>query len=253
MKALIIDNETHIISGLTTLIDNYCKEIKSIESASGISDGLEKINKFQPDILFLDIELDHGTGLDLLNQISDPQFKVIFITAFNKYALDAFKMSAVDFLLKPIDPDDLILAVEKAKDQLAKEQDQLKLQVLVNNLNKLSQKEHKIIVSDKDNVYAIDIKSILYLEADGPYTKILREDGFIFTSKNLKKFEVMLSDVGFFRIHHSYLANLSHIARFDKHESTLVLNNNNTIPVSVRRRDGLLKALQSLNVKNPDA
>ena len=248
MKALIIDNEVNIIEGLKSLLGMYCPEITHVDSAMNIKDGLQKINNYKPDILFLDIELDEGTGIDLLNRIGDCNFQIIFITAYNKYALEAFKYSAIDYLLKPIDPDDLVRSVNKAKDVIDRKNDQVKFKVLVNNMQSLSRNEKKIIVSDKDNLYAMELKSILYLKADGPYTKIVRVNDSILASKNLKHFEGLLIYSGFCRIHHSYLANLSQMKKFDKADSVLELTTGESIPVSVRKRESLVNAIKAFHL-----
>jgi len=244
MKAIIIDNEINIIQGLQILLKEYCPQIVEIHSATNIEDGYNLINKVSPDIVFLDIELDEGTGLELLDKIRKIDFQLIFITAFDQYAVDAFKYSAIDYLLKPIDPDDLVNAVSKAKDLIERESDHLKFQVLINNLKNVSGNSKKIIVSDRDNIYSVELNSILYLQADGPYTKIKRFNDFIFTSKNLKHFENLLSYAGFYRIHHGFLANLDHMKRFDKVDSVLEMQNGERIPVSVRKKEGLLTAIK---------
>lgn len=245
MKALIVDNESNIIDGLKKLLEVYCPEVNEIERGETIEEGIELIRRFKPDILFLDIELDEGTGMDLLQKIGECPFQVVFITAYDQYALEAFKFSAIDYLLKPIDPDDLVSSVNKVKEVINRKNDQVKFQVLLNNLQTLSKNDKKIIVSDKENIYAVDVQSILYLEADGPYTKIKRLNDFLFTSKNLKHFESMLVYAGFFRTHHSYLANLSQMKKFDKVDSVLELNNGERIPVSVRKKEGLLNAIKA--------
>lgn len=249
MKALIVDNERNIITGLMSLLRAYCPEVNEIESATDIPSAKSQINEFRPDLLFLDIELDDGTGIDLLNQLDTYDFQLIFITAYDQYAIEAFRYSAIDYLLKPIDPDDLSSAVNRAKEMILRKDDQLKLQVLINNLHNLANSDKKIIVSDKDNIYAVDINSILYLKADGPYTRIKRINDYIFASKNLKHFESMLLYAGFYRVHHSYLANLSHMKRFDKVENVIELSNGEKVPVSVRKKEGLLNAIKGSMLK----
>ena len=244
MKALIVDNEVNIIEGLKILLKEYCPEVTDTHCATELDTAYKIINAEPPDIVFLDIELDEGTGLDLLNRLDVIDFQLVFITAFDQYAVDAFKYSAIDYLLKPIDPDDLTNAVSKAQNIIDRQNDQLKFQVLVNNLKNLSGNSKKIIVTDRDNIYSVDLSSIVYLQADGPYTKIKRFNDFIFTSKNLKHFENLLTYAGFFRIHHGYLANLDHMRRFDKVDSVLEMQNGERIPVSVRKKEGLLTAIK---------
>lgn len=244
MKAIIIDNEINIITGLKALLATYAPKVEVIGTAQDIDKGEELIRSLQPDILFLDIELDDATGIDLIKRFDAPEFQLIFITAYNQYAIEAFKYSAVDYLLKPIDPDDLIQAVTRAEDIIQQKDDRLRLQVLINNLQNISKSDRKMIITDRENVYAVDVQSILYLQADGPYTRIKRINDFIFASKNLKYYESLLQFAGFYRVHHSYVANLRHMKRFDKVENELELNNGDRIPVSVRKREGLINAIK---------
>lgn len=244
MRAIIVDNEPNIIEGLKFLLTEYCPLVDVIDTARDIMDARSKIERLDPDILFLDVELDSGTGIDLLNQLSRRDFQLIFITAYNQYAIEAFRYSAIDYLLKPIDPDDLVLAVKRASEIIKQKNDQIKLQVLIDNLQNLSKSEKKIVVSDRDHLYAVDINDIIYLKADGPYTRIQRTKDYIYASKNLKHFQNLLQFAGFCRVHHSYLVNLKHMQRFNKSESVIELNMGDRIPVSVRKKEGLLAAIK---------
>ena len=135
--------------------------------------------------------------------------------------------------------------MSKAESQLKLKEDHNRLHNLINGLNEIQQPGKKIIINDRENVYAVEISSIYYLEADGPYTKIIKEDASLYISKNLKYFENILSDAGFFRTHHSYLANLNLMLRYDKTTSQLELKNGITIPVSIRKKDKLLTLIRS--------
>ena len=245
MKVLIVDNERHIIEGLTALIELYCPGIKEIKTSMTWQEAKELVDIYSPDLVFLDVELDEGTGMDLLRAFPSYGFQVIFITAYDQYAIDAIKHQAIDYLLKPIDPDDLKKAVERAAKKLELQEDQVKLNLLVSSLGHLKNKEETIIVTDRESIYALEINQIVYLEADGPYTRIVKEDETLYVSKNLKKFEVLLQNSGFYRLHHSYLANLNHMKRFDKSNSQLEFKNGMKVAVSIRKRDGLIDRIRS--------
>lgn len=244
MRALIIDNEKNIIEGLISLLSIYCPQIRNISTAMNIKEGLQKIESSKPDIVFLDVELDEGTGMDLLDQVQHPQFRLIFITAYNHYAIDAFKHNAIDYLLKPIDPDDLMLAIEKAEKSIELNADQDRLSKLISSLSQLKGQQKKLILNDKDSIHSVEVNNILYLQADGPYTRIVKKEGSLYISKNLKYFEGLLLEAGFYRVHHSFLANLNHLKRYDKSDSQIEFKDGTKVPVSIRKKDGLLEQMR---------
>lgn len=248
MNVAIIDNEKKIVEGLRAMMDIYCPDLRVLGSAGNVRKAIELLNNLKLDLVFLDIELNDGTGLDVLKTIENLSFKIIFITAYDKYAIEAFKYSAIDFLLKPIDPDDLIQAVEKAKVELLNDHKQIQMKILVDNLNHISIQNRKIVVSDRDSIHAILVKDIYYLEADGAYTKFILGDQVILASKNLKTFEDILLNAGFFRTHHSFLVNISQMAKFDKSEGMLILNNGKGIAVSYRKKDALLDMIRKTSI-----
>lgn len=247
MKALIIDNEVGIINGLQELIKLYCEDIKEVRGARNLQECEHILTSWSPDILFLDVELDEMTGMDLLDKLEHVGFEVIFITAYDQYAIDAIKYDAVDYLLKPIDPDDLVSAVSKAGEALAVKKDHLRLKTIMSSINEVETPVDHLIVSDKENIYKVLIDDILYLEAHGPYTKIVKANDSLFVSKNLKQFQETLNAAGFFRTHHSYLANLSKMTKYEKINSVLELCGEYKVPVSVRKRDGLFEQIKIKN------
>ena len=222
--------------------------MEDLQEASGVASGLNAIETYQPDIVFLDVEMDDGTGLDLLRKLGNYNFQLIFITAHNKYAVDAFKFSAIDFLLKPIDADDLMTSVGKALRQL-KNRD-LKEQILVLNesMNKISMEHKKIVLKDKDSIYFVKVNDIIRCHAEGPYTEFFITAGQRITiSKNLKEYEEMLEPFGFIRAHHSHLINIRKITRFDKTDGcTLIMENNDEVPVSQRKKEHLLEIIRQI-------
>ena len=208
-----------------------------------------QILKLQPDLVFLDVELGDGTGIELVQSFKKFQPHVIFITAHDKYAIDAFQCSALDFLLKPIDPEDLVDAVKKAE-QLTSIQDLDKqIRVLEERLNNVNQEPNKIVLSDSESIYLVKVGDILWCSAEGSYTKFKLTDGSeILVSKNLKSYEEILDGDKFLRIHHSYLVNIQHIKRFERSEGgMLVMDNGGILPVSVRKKDNLMQLLKNWN------
>jgi two-component system, LytTR family, response regulator len=247
MKILVIDNETNIRESVVQLIKDFCPFPTKLFEANGVKTGQESIEKNIPDIVFLDVELDDGTGMDLLTNLNEINFHLVFITAHNKYAIDAFRFSAIDFLLKPISVDELIETFEKISKQLKNEFLHDQLRIMQDSLNKITYKDKKIVLKDSNSLYFIDVKDIIRCESDGQYTEFYIENNKkIIISKSLKEYEEMLEPYGFIRPHHSHIINTNKILRFDKSEGgTLVMQNNDEIPVSHRKKSQILHILDS--------
>lgn len=247
MKALIIDNEAFLRTGLRKMLGEFCPEIKSVEEAEGVQAGLQKIKNFSPDIVLLDIEMEDGTGFDLLKQIAEPAFQLIFVTAHNQYAIEAFRFSAIDYLLKPVDPEALQKSIHKAQKNIRSSSLQQQVQILLQQMAGIANHERKIVLKDLENTYFIKVSEILYCEAEGTYTKFfVTGNKSILVSKNLKEYEAILEPLGFIRTHHSFLANPDKIKLFDKTDGgTLILEGGLTVPVSQRKRDHVLQLLES--------
>jgi two-component system LytT family response regulator len=244
MKTIIIDNEPKVLEGLCQLIRLFCPELEIIGTADSVRSGIDLLRRQTPDLLFLDVELGDGAGMDVLNALTDRSFQLIFITAYEKYAVDAFRFSAVEFLLKPIDPDDLITAVSKAREQIDALSWKLQLSVLMENYDRLSHQERRMVINNKESIHIIQVKEIQYCEASGGYTFLhLGDDRKILASKNLKHFEELLLPCGFHRVHHSFLVNLQAISRYDRADCILELRNGATVPVSSRKKDTLTEVL----------
>lgn len=244
MKAFLVDDEPNVVALLKSLLNRFCPKIKVMGSAGSVKDALIKIPRQEIDILFLDVQLEDGTGMELLRQLPDLGFNIIFVTAYDQYALDAFRFSALDFILKPIDPKDLRLAVHKAEEKVHLEDYQLRLSVLEKHLQKLSVQKRKLVVNDKHHVHAIPLGDICFLQADGPYTQIHLIDGRLLSSRNLKFYENQLTDCNFERTHHSYLVNLAHFQKFEKQENVIILTNDLRVPVSSRKREYVMSKLR---------
>lgn len=247
MKALVIDNEKDIRKSVIDLIAAFCPDITEIGESDGVQAGIQMVKEFRPEILFLDVELGDGTGMELLNQLGKIDFPVIFITAHNKYAVDAFRFSAIDFLLKPIDPEELMRSVERVKTQnniRLSEQLQVLKDIISNTLNH----EKKIVLRDSASIYFVKVSDIIRCESDRSYTSfIIKDQKDIVVSKGIKDFEELLEQFGFIRTHQSHLVNISKIVRFDKVDGGhLVMENGHQVPVSQRKKDEVIELLSGL-------
>ena len=245
MKIVVIDNEINIRKGLMRMITEYCQFVSVCIEANGVESGINTIKKEKPDIVFLDVELDDGTGMDILNALDIVRFQLIFITAYDKYAIDAFKFSAIDFLLKPIDRSDLISALEKAKAQISNETLNEQLSVLSQSLNRIVVSDKKIVLKDINSIYFVKVDEIVRCESDGQYTEFhLTDTQKIVVSRSLKEYEELLKPYGFIRPHHSHLVNQNKIARFEKNNGgILIMDTNCNVPVSQRKKAQVLQVL----------
>ena len=236
IRAIIVDDEEQSRQALLKTIELFCPQVEIIGEANNIGVAEEKINLLQPELVFLDIHLNRNSGFDLLLKFPKPDFRIIFVTGFNNYAVQAFKVCALDYLLKPVDSDELIEAVEKATEQI--ELEKIKLKYLYHNLKTQNEKDKIMIISSMEKDEYVNIPKVIALEAQGNYTYITRErENKICSTKNLKHFEQALenNDV-FFRVHHKYIINTKYIKSFDKQNSLVTLKNGQRVPVSQRKR-----------------
>ena len=247
IRTVIIDDEPHVRKTLTSLLENFCPNVLIAGEAESIESGLAAIRKYHPDMVLLDIQLKDGTGFELLRKLDTIEFKIIFITAFEQYAIQAFRFSAVDYLLKPVDPEDLVGAIARAE-QVLKSELKVRLAALENNLTAAEPAHRKIVIRTADNIHLIRQDDIVFCEADGSYTHIhLRDNRRIITSRLLHEFDDMLAGSGFFRVHKSYLINLAAIERFEKGEGGFViLAGDHKIPVASRKKDELMAMFEKL-------
>ncbi len=248
MKTLIVEDNPSVKRILTDSLHNYCPEVQIIGTADGVMGGVELAKKHKPELLFLDVEMPDGTGFDLLKSITPVDFQVIFITAHEKYAVKAIKFSALDFLLKPIDIDELIMAVDKAKTALNQSGVAEKVKALLQNLDQQAKTPKKLVLHDKYGVQIVETKDILRMESSGSYTTFYIAEGKSITiSKGLKEYEKMLDPETFFRCHQSHLVNLNFLARYDKKKGDfLILKDDSEVPLAGRRRDLLMERIKRL-------
>ncbi len=245
MKAIIIDDEKHGAAALDKMLRQHAADINVVAFATSAAEGRQLIIQHQPDLIFLDIEMPGGSGFDLLAGFENPSFKVIFVTGFDRYALQAIKCCAVDYLLKPVVPNELMKAIEKLK-QSTPPVTLERLQHLVEFMAKPRNKGNKICVPTPNGMELIPAADIYYCEASREYTILhTAKYGSITSSYNIGEFESMLEDLGFFRIHNSYIINHDQVLRYIKGEGgTVIMSNNNELPVSRRRKAEFLEWLK---------
>ncbi len=247
LRAIIIDDEAHTRQNIRKMITQHCPDVNIIAEADGVMTGVEAIRNYNPDLIFLDIKMEDGTGFDLLEKLKPIDFKVIFITAWDNYAIQAFKFSALDYLLKPLDADELAAAVQKARSVLQRDFN-TQIENLHNHIDSQDRKRKKIIVRTAENIFLINISDILFCESDGNYTTVwLSDNNRIVSSTSLREYDELLVDWGFFRVHKSYLINMRHITRFEKAEGgSVVLHGELKIPVATRKKEMLLEMFDRL-------
>lgn len=247
MRAVIVDDEPSLRESTKTLLSIYCPEVTVVGEADGVKAAVELIQSSKPDLVFLDIEMRDGLGFDVLHVFPDRAFAVIFVTGHNEYAVKAFKISAIDYLLKPIDPEELERAVTKAQTSMHRSVSGVQIQTLQHQLN--NRELTKIVLKDSEKVYLIDIAEIVRCESSDNYTRFfLTDKRSILVSTTLKEYEKLLDSQSFFRTHQSHLVNLRHMDHYDKREGgTLVMKDQSRLPVSVRKKEQLLKALEKLS------
>jgi len=243
MKVVIVEDELNVRTGFKKMIEKFLPDLSIVGEAESITKGIELVQSTSFDILFLDINLPDGSGFDLLKEIPKRDFHVIFVTAYDQYALEAFKVSAADYLLKPISPSDLKKAVSNLQ-PISKEIQEEQKEIWASLEAKNFDDSQKIILRNADSLSIFVIKDIMYCEAQGSYTLFQMFDGSsVLASTHLKEYQKILAPYGFCRSHHSFLVNLEHIKTLDKSESTIVLSNDKSIPLSLRKRAELVNTL----------
>jgi two-component system LytT family response regulator len=245
IKAIIIDDEMHCRKTLGMLLKEYCPDVQVIDQCDDSESGVEAIKKGKPDLVFLDIEMPRMNGFEMLEQFSEIPFAVIFTTGYDKYAIKAFRFSALDYLLKPIGHEELKKAVQKighkSQHQLAQQ-----LEILLHRLNHQPSAINKIALPTMEGLQMIPVDSIISCASDRNYTVLMLKDkGKMIVSRMLKEMEEILEEYSFLRVHHSYIVNLNEISRYVKGEGGyLIMNDGSSIDVSRSRKEILLQKLQ---------
>jgi two-component system LytT family response regulator len=244
MKAIIVDDEPAIRNTISTLLRESFHDIVVCGQAGTVAEGFATVTEHQPDLLFLDVELPDGLGFDLLKKLSPVRFRTIFITGHQEYALDAIKVSALDYILKPVDLDELTIAINKARELINHEEEQMKILALSENLSGKKVLK-RIILRTSEALQLISVSDIIRAEADSNYTHFHLSGGKrIMVSRTIKEYEALLSGSGMIRVHQSHLVNLNHIDKFFRHDGGyLQLKDGSTIPVSPNLRQKVLQAI----------
>jgi two-component system LytT family response regulator len=242
LRTLLIDDEVKARENLSMLLKKYCKDdIELIGESENVEHAYNDILTLKPDLIFLDIEMGKGTGFDVLSKFDHYPFKVIFVTAYDQYAIKAIKFSALDYLLKPVTITELTEAVNKAKKAVIDNKD-AHFQALFEVIRKPRQKTNRIAIPVQDGYKLLPVDQIMFCQAQKEYTFINQVNGeVICSSLNLGEYEDLLGDYDFFRVHHSYMINRQYIQRYVRGDGgEVIIHNNHHIPVSRRKKDEFL-------------
>jgi len=248
LSVVIIEDEKHSLETLSRLLLDFCQDVKLLGSASNVEDAISLINKTKPDLVFLDIELHSGTGFDILQKLDSISFEVIFTTAYEQYAVRAIKFSSVDYLLKPIDLDELLEALSKVRNRKGDKAYLLQIKNLVKNLEIQDVNNKKICLSTHEGMEFVRVLDILYCKANGSYTLFtLKNQKDQLVSKNLKEFEILLQEYDFMRVHNSYLINLREVKKYIKSDGGyIIMNNGDHVNLSQTKKDSFLERIVNL-------
>jgi two-component system LytT family response regulator len=245
ITATIVDDEPYSCEALATLLERYCPDVKVMDICYSASSALQSIKEHKPQILFLDIEMPHMNGFELLEKIPEIDFELIFTTSYDHYAIKAIRFSAMDYLLKPVDTEELQKAVQRALNRMEHPLPQ-QIEILLQKLNRPTIAVNKIAIPTMEGLQMVLVETIISCASDSNYTILfLKNKQKIIASRTLKEIEEMLEDYSFARVHHSYLVNLNEIEKYIKGEGGyLIMSDKTTVDVSRSRKEMLLKKLQ---------
>lgn len=248
IKAICIDDEHLARETIIDLLKLSKADIEVIAEAEGVASGKEAIEKHNPDLVFLDIQLSDGTGFDLLKQLPKINFKVVFITAYEEFALRAFQFSAIDYLLKPLNPVEFFKALNKAEVLHEKENQHKHLEALLSHLNPNDKKKRKLVLRTAESIHLVDIQGIIRCEANSGYTEFFLDTGkTILVSKGLVEYDDLLSNCGFIRTHQSHLININFIESYEKTDGGYILmHDKSVVPVSNRKKENIIRLFEQL-------
>ena len=248
IRTIIIEDEPVSRDMLTLMLQRHKEDIEIIDACANPADGIASISRHQPDLIFLDIQMPKMNGFEMLKQINNINFEVIFTTAFDQYAINALRISALDYLLKPVDDEDLTIAIAKCRERMLLKNPSQHFEQLFNNLTNKNPLDKTLALAASDGIRFIKMIDILRVEANGRYTKFyLLNKETILVSKTLGDFEEILSANQFFRIHDSSIINLNHIKKYTRGDGGSVLLSDNTeLDVSRRRKEEFVKLIPKL-------
>jgi two-component system LytT family response regulator len=244
MKAIIVDDEKHCRESLQSMLQMYCPDIQVMDTCADGLSAIMAIERHSPDILFLDIEMPRMNAFDLLQQLDTINFEIIFTTAYDQYAIRAIKCSALDYLLKPVDAEELKIAVERVRSRPRHKMEKEQIQQVVNNMSDTAQHDFRLIIATLEGNYFLLPDEIMYCEGNDNYTHFhLTKGRKLVSAKTLKEYEEMLTGQGFLRIHKSWLVNLKFAVKFSKANSTLIMEDYTALEVSRRKKEAVINAL----------
>jgi len=247
IRCVIVEDEEIARKVLKSLLLQHCPDVMVCAEADDVESGKTMINAFRPDLVFLDIEMPGGSGFKLLSSLENVDFEVVFITAYEQFAIKAIRHAALDYLLKPVDPKELISAVEKVKEAKYKKTLKRQYDTLLKNLNPEQLTVRKISLSTSDKIHLIEVDNIVRCESDNYYTIIYFKDGSnMLVSKTLKEIEQKLEEYDFVRTHKSHLVNVRCITNFIKDEMMVLMSDGSKVPVSKRKKEKIMEVINSL-------
>ncbi len=246
LKAIIVDDETASRETLFNYIQKYCPDVQVMEMADSVKTGLQAIDKVQPDIVFLDVEMPFGNAFDLLEQVKEINFETVFVTAFSNYALKALNLSAAYYILKPIDIDELIVAVEKIKASREKKNMSIHTQILIENIKAINGQLHKLVLPVLDGFEVVQVKDIIRCQANDNFTDFYFTGGKrMLICRTLKFYEQVLEEFGFMRVHKSHLINLQFVKKYRKGKTgQIIMADDSELELSVNKKDEFLTKMK---------
>jgi two-component system LytT family response regulator len=246
IQAIIIDDEPYCVEVLATLLQKYCPEVDLVATCASGEEGLKAIRQHRPSLVFLDVEMPHMNGFQMLEALPQVDFDLIFTTSYDQYAIKAIRFSAIDYLLKPIDREELQKAVEKAGRRAPAPLTQ-QLELLLQKINQPATRVNKVAMPTMEGLQMITVTDIISCASDSNYTVLqLKGKQKLVVSRTLKEIEEILDEHSFARVHHSYLANLNEVTKYVKGEGGyLVMSDGSHIDVSRSRKEQVIRRLQS--------
>lgn len=252
IETILVDDDVNLREGMKSLLSRFAPNIKIIGEADSVATGITTIDALKPQVVFLDIQLNDGTGFDILEKLAEKNnainFNIVFITAHEQYAIKAFRFSALDFLLKPVDPEELQNVIRKIETVIEKKNDYSHINLLLENIRKNVDNFKRIALSTSDGIHLFDINDIIRCESTDNYTKFyIKDDKTVLISKTLKEYEELLAEHNFERIHQSHLINLSYLKSYIKKDGGyVVMEDGSHLPISQRKRERLQHVLKSI-------
>lgn len=247
ITAVLIDDDKHLRTGLKALLERYTNEIQIIGEAESVKTGVELLKSSNPQVIFLDIHLNDGTGFDILEKLGKTTAHIVFITAHEQYAVKAFKFSALDFILKPVDPEELQTTIIKIKEVVGKSSSFEHIDLLLENIRKKVDNFKRIALSTSDGIHLFEVSDIIRCEAKVNYTEFfIKNHKPLLISRTLKEYEELLTEHGFERIHQSHLINLSYLKSYIKSDGGYVIMADNTnIPIAQSKKERLQELIKN--------